>query len=127
MMAPNCCENAVLITNARIVNKGREFYGDLLLRKRIDVIASDHAPHTADEKANPSYFKALSGLTLIDTDTPTRVDRQDLYYKCGWSPFEGHTFPVRIDTTWVDGEVAYGDGVVGRKPLGQRLNFGLKR
>jgi dihydroorotase len=150
-----------------------------VMEDRIDVIATDHAPHTADEKANPSYFKAPSGLplvqhalpalfelvsrgemdlhtlvrktshavaqrfgvvergfiregywadlTLIDTDTPTQVNKQDLYYKCGWSPFEGHTFPIRIDTTWVNGEVAYHDGVVGPKPLGQRLNFALKR
>ncbi len=146
-----------------------------VMEDRIDVIATDHAPHTAQEKASPSYFKAPSGLplvqhallalldlvargeldlhtlvrktshavaqrfgvvdrgfiregcwadlTLIDTDTPTRVVKQDLYYKCRWSPFEGRVFPARIDTTWVNGDIAYRQGRVATQPLGRRLRF----
>lgn len=146
-----------------------------VMADRIDVIATDHAPHTAEEKANPSYFKAPSGLplvqhalpmlfelvrrgeldlhtlvrktshavadrfgvvergylregywadlTLVDTDTPTTVRKEDLYYKCGWSPLEGQTLPVRIDTTWVNGEIAYQNGKVLPHILGKRLAF----
>lgn len=146
-----------------------------VMADRIDVIATDHAPHTAEEKANPSYFKAPSGLplvqhalpmlfelvrrgeldlhtlvrktshavadrfgvvergylregywadlTLVDTDTPTTVRKQDLYYKCGWSPLEGQTLPVRIDTTWVNGEIAFQNGQVLPHILGKRLAF----
>ena len=36
-----------------------------LLDDRFDVIATDHAPHTAEEKANPNYFKAPGGLPLV--------------------------------------------------------------
>ena len=146
-----------------------------VMADRIDVIATDHAPHTAEEKANPSYFKAPSGLplvqhalpmlfelvrrgeldlhtlvrktshavadrfgvvergylregywadlTLIDTDTPTTVRKEDLYYKCGWSPLEGQTLPIRIDTTWVNGEIAFQNGKVLPQILGKRLAF----
>jgi dihydroorotase len=139
---------------------------------RIDIIATDHAPHTRDEKAN-RYFKAPSGLplvqhallallelvkrgeldletvvqrachapalrfgvadrgfiregayadlVLVDPDATTTVTPDSLLYKCGWSPFEGHTFPARIDCTWVNGSVAY-DGTV-LTPRGMRLKF----
>lgn len=142
---------------------------------RIDVVATDHAPHTAEEKASRNYFKAPSGLplvqhallslfeliqrgemdletvvrktshavaqrfgvvdrgyiregcwadlTLVDPDASTLVTPQSLYYKCGWSPFEGHTFPARIEKTWVNGELAYQAGELNPRPLGQRLRF----
>lgn len=150
-----------------------------VMQDRIDIIATDHAPHTVQEKANPSYFKAPSGLplvqhallalfalvergeldlltlvrktshavadrfrvidrgyiregyhadlVLVDPAAQTLVRKQDLFYKCGWSPFEGMRFPARIDATWVNGEVAYADGEVNPKALGQRLHFGRVR
>jgi dihydroorotase len=142
---------------------------------RIDVIATDHAPHTAAEKNAPSYFKAPSGLplvqhallalfklvadgeldvytvvdktshavakrfgivdrgyiregchadlTLVDTGATTTVTRQSLLYKVGWSPFEGMSFPARIEATWVNGELAYHDGHVIPRAAGQRIRF----
>lgn len=148
-----------------------------VMADRIDVIATDHAPHTAEEKANPSYFKAPSGLplvqhalpmlfdlvhrgeldlatlvrktshavadrfgvvdrgylregywadlALVDPTAPRTVRKDDLYYKCGWSPVEGRTFPVTIDATWVNGELACSQGRVTPAVLGQRLRFAL--
>lgn len=145
-----------------------------VMEDRIDVIATDHAPHTAEEKAN-SYFKAPSGLplvqhsllmlielvkrgelnmrtvvrktshavadrfgiadrgyvregyfadlVLVDPHGQTTVKKEDVLYKCGWSPVEGRTFPAKILATWVNGEIAYRDGVITEKPLGQRINF----
>lgn len=141
---------------------------------RIDVIATDHAPHTEEEKAQ-KYLKAPSGLplvqsalqmllelvrrgeldlhtvvrktshavadlykvvdrgyiregyyadlVLIDPDRPTTVRKADVLYKCGWSPLEGFTLPATIDTTWINGDVAYTGGQVQAKPLGRRLDF----
>ena len=141
----------------------------------IDIIATDHAPHTRAEKAQ-SYFKAPSGLplvqhallallelaergeldletivqrachspalrfgvtergflregyyadlVLVDPKAGTSVTTESLRYKCGWSPFEGHHFNARIDTTWVNGTIAYRDGRLNPQPLGQRLAFG---
>lgn len=145
-----------------------------VMEDRIDVIATDHAPHTAEEKAN-SYFKAPSGLplvqhsllmlldlvkrgemnlrtvvnktshavaerfgipdrgyiregywadlVLVDPHATTTVEKQDVLYKCGWSPVEGRTFPAKILGTWVNGALVYENGIVAPQPLGQRLQF----
>lgn len=141
---------------------------------RIDIVATDHAPHTREEKAN-SYFKASAGLplvqsallamlelasrgelsvetvvqrfchapalrfgvrergflreggyadlVLVDPRAQTTVTADSVLYKCGWSPFEGHTFPARVDRTWVNGQLAYEDGKVSEQRHGQRLRF----
>ena len=140
---------------------------------RIDVIATDHAPHTADEKAN-TYFKAPAGLPLVqhvvpalfdlaargdislellvdrachapadifgvvergyvregwyadlivvDQDTPAAVTGESVLAKCGWSPFEGHTFGSTIRQTFVNGQLAYADGKLTGAIAGQRLH-----
>ncbi len=145
---------------------------------RIDVIATDHAPHTLEEKEN-KYFKAPSGLPLVqhavltlfdlastgrisyellvekachapadlfgvgergyvregwyadlvivDAERPHTVVRSDVLSKCGWSPFEGHTFSSTIDTTIINGNVVYRDGKLTGHIPGQRLKFGRAR
>lgn len=141
---------------------------------RIDVIATDHAPHTLEEKGN-KYFKAPSGgplvqhallalldmykdevftlekivektshrvaelfdienrgyiregyaadLVLVDLNGKTEVKRESLLYKCGWSPFEGHTFKSSVSHTFVNGVLAYSDGKVNNTVRGERLSF----
>ncbi|WP_020648521.1 dihydroorotase [Solimonas variicoloris] len=145
-----------------------------VMEDRIDVIATDHAPHTAEEKAQP-YFKAPSGLplvqhsllmlielvkrgdlnlrtvvrktshavadrfgivdrgyvregywadlVLVDPHGTTTVRKSDVLYKCGWSPVEGRSFPAKIRATWVNGELAYQDGVVLPQTRGARIEF----
>lgn len=145
-----------------------------VLENRIDVIATDHAPHTLEEKGN-TYFKAPSGgplaqhsllalidlfksgvftlekiiektshsvaelfdiigrgyiregyaadLVLVDLEKDTLVTRESLLYKCGWSPFEGHTFKSRIERTFVNGNIVYSDGLVNDSVKGERLTF----
>lgn len=139
---------------------------------RIDIIATDHAPHTAAEKSQ-NYWKAPSGLplvqdalivlfalvargelsleqlvekachnparrfnvrdrgylregywadlVLVDRNAKTVVQKQNVRYHCGWSPFEGMEFPARIASTWVNGELAYDGRNVLPQRLGQRL------
>jgi dihydroorotase len=145
---------------------------------RIDIIATDHAPHTADEKQG-TYFKAPAGLplvqhallslfdlvasgqislellvdrachasadifgvqergyvregwfadlVLVDTKTPFQVNKDNVLYKCGWSPFEGHEFSSTIDTTIVNGDIVYRDGQLTGKVSGRRLDFSRAR
>jgi dihydroorotase len=145
---------------------------------RIDIIATDHAPHTIDEKSN-SYFKAPAGLPLVqhalpalfdlakrgdispelivertshapaeifgvrergfvregyfadlvivDPKSPYRVVSNNVLYKCGWSPFEGHEFSSTIDTTVINGKVAYRAGQLTGVVAGQRLGFSRAR
>ncbi|WP_425389627.1 dihydroorotase [Ekhidna sp.] len=148
-----------------------------LLDDRIDVIATDHAPHTLDEKQNP-YMKAPSGgpliqhtltamldfyhdgkitleriaekmshavaecfevkergyiregykadLVLVDLNKPWTVEKGNIRAKCGWSPFNGHTFKSSIEKTFVSGHLAYTDGKLDESRMGQRLAFDRK-
>jgi dihydroorotase len=145
-----------------------------ILDDRIDVIATDHAPHTLEEKRN-HYTKAPSGgplvqhsilamldfyhqgkislekivekmshnvadmfsinkrgfikegyfadLVLVNTNKPTTVSKENIWYKCGWSPFEGHTFKSSITHTFVNGHLVYNNGTIDESQLGQRLTF----
>ncbi|QHS09518.1 dihydroorotase [Sinimarinibacterium sp. NLF-5-8] len=145
-----------------------------VLEDRIDVIATDHAPHTVEEKAG-TYFKAPSGLplvqhsllmlidmvkrgqlnmrtvvrkachapadlfgvvdrgyiregywadlVLVDPHGQTTVSKDNVLYKCGWSPLEGRTLPARIEKTWVNGAIVFDNGEVKLPPQGQRVQF----
>ena len=147
---------------------------EALLDDRIDVIATDHAPHTLEEKSN-KYLKAPSGgplvqhaivailekvkegvisiekavekmshnpaklfqiekrgfikegyfadIVLIDTNKPQTVSRDNLLYKCGWSPFEGTTFSSTITHTFVNGNLIYNKGVFNDEIKGKRITF----
>jgi dihydroorotase len=139
----------------------------------IDVIATDHAPHTLEEKSK-AYFDAPSGgplvqhallaaldlyhqgvfslekivekmahnpailfninargyiregyfadLVLVDLAKKHKVEKSNLLYHCGWSPFENHSFQSSIQTTFVNGSIAYQQGKLFPSN-GMRLNF----
>jgi dihydroorotase len=152
----------------------REELWKALLDNRIDVIATDHAPHTIEEKEQP-YAKAPSGgplvqhsliamlekskqgviplervvekmshavadlfridkrgyiregyyadLVLVDPNRSITVDKSNILYKCGWSPFEGVTFSHTVTHTWVNGHLVYRDGTFDESQRGMRLAF----
>ncbi len=145
-----------------------------LLDDRIDVIATDHAPHTMEEKRQ-IYTKAPSGgplvqhgllamidavkqekislekvvekmchnparlfkikkrgfikegyfadLVLIDLEKSQTVAKENILYKCGWSPFEGTTFHSEVTHTFVNGHLIYNKGVFNDQIKGKRLLF----
>ena len=144
-----------------------------VLDNRIDVIATDHAPHTIEEKEQ-SYFKAPSGGPLVQSalqamlqkmdeglisiekivekmahnpailfkivkrgyikegyfadlvvmdKKPYTVTKNNILYKCGWSPFEGITFNYAIDKTFVNGNLVYSDSKVLEGTFGSRMTF----
>jgi len=145
-----------------------------LLDDKLDVIATDHAPHTLEEKSN-TYFNAPSGgplvqhalpamlafvnqekislekvvekmchnpaicfevenrgyiregyfadLVLVDLDKSWEVTKENILYKCGWSPFEGETFNAQITHTFVNGHIAYEYGSFDETQRGMRLTF----
>ncbi len=144
-----------------------------VLDNRIDVIATDHAPHTLEEKSR-KYLEAPSGgplvqhalmamlekmeqgkisiqkivekmahspaelfrikdrgyiregyfadLVVVENNAFT-VTKDNILYQCGWSPFEGHTFPYRISKTFVNGNLVYNNGKLIEHSLGERLMF----
>lgn len=154
--------------------KDRDGLWEALLDDRIDIIATDHAPHTLEEKANV-YTKAPSGgplvqhamvavlqkvkegvlsmekavekmchnpakifqvekrgfiregyfadLVLVDPKSPWTVSRDNVLYKCGWSPFEGTQFDHQITHTFVNGNLIYNNGTFNDEIKGERLVF----
>jgi dihydroorotase len=145
-----------------------------LLSDHIDVIATDHAPHTIEEKST-DYLNAPSGgplvqhsiiamlelvkqgkitiekvvekmahnpailfnikergyiregyfadLVLVNPNLPQTVTKTNLLYKCGWSPFEGYTFSNSINSTFVNGHLAFHQGQFDESQKGARLLF----
>lgn len=145
-----------------------------VLDNKIDVIATDHAPHQWEEKQN-SYFKAPSGgplvqhalpalfelhklrkislekivektshavaecfqikergyiregywadLALVDMNSEWEVKKENILYKCGWSPFEGQKFHSKITHTFVNGALVYENGNLHEMNAASRLLF----
>lgn len=145
-----------------------------LLDDRLDIIATDHAPHTWEEKSQ-SYEFAPSGLPLVqhsldimmdfhnkgmiskervvekmchapaicfdildrgyldegkfadivlyDPNASYKVTKENIHYKCGWSPLDSKTFKGKVVNTFVNGAEVFSDKGVFNKGLGQRLAF----
>lgn len=152
----------------------REKVFEAVLNGTIDVVATDHAPHTLAEK-NEKYLNAPSGgplvqhsilamldfyhqgkitlphivktmshnvadmfeidkrgyiregyhadLVLVNLKKSNLVSKETLLYKCGWSPFEGHTFKSSIEKTFVNGHLVFNNGTFDESQFGKRLSF----
>lgn len=84
-----------------------------------------HAPATcySIEKRGfirPGYF---ADLVLVNPDAKNTVTKENILYKCGWSVFEGTTFDARVEKTFVNGHLAYADGVINDTIKGLRITF----
>jgi len=168
----------------------RDALWQAMLDNRLDVIATDHAPHTLEEKGFyrneegvvlPSpiaegqargshaglpliqhslllmlyYYKAgklslekiaekmshsvadcfqikergyiregfFADLVIINLNKPTTVARENIFYKCGWSPLENMTFPGSVSHTFVNGHLVYENGKWDESEKGQRVLF----
>lgn len=145
-----------------------------LLDDRIDIITTDHAPHTLEEKLQP-YLRSMSGapmvqhslnimlefykqglislekiaekmchnpaiiyniekrgfiregyfadLTIVDLTANWTVSKENLLYKCGWSPLEGTTFGTKVTHTFVNGNLIYDNGVFFEEVKGKALTM----
>ncbi len=145
-----------------------------LLDDRLDIIATDHAPHTWEEKQE-SYEHAHAGLPLVqhslqlmlhyvregrismeqlvqkmshavaecfqisnrgyiregyfadlvmvNMNNPCTISKDNILYKCGWSPLEGFVSPATIENTFVNGRLVYGNGNFDESKFGERLSF----
>ncbi len=152
----------------------RDSIWEAVLSNEIDVIATDHAPHTIAEKEN-SYLKAPSGgpliqhslaamldfyhagkisleriaekmshavaecfqivdrgyiregyfadLVIVNLNKPWTVSKENILAKCGWSPFEDHTFKSSVLKTFVNGHLAYDEGSFNENARGMRMSF----
>ncbi len=145
-----------------------------VLDNHIDIIATDHAPHTLEEKSK-SYLQAPSGgplvqhallailekvkqgvltiekavekmahapaecfqlaergfiregyyadLVVVDPNESLEVNKSNILYACGWSPFEGTTFANKIVGTYVNGNLVWDGETICSDEKGMRLLF----
>lgn len=144
-----------------------------VIEGKLDVIATDHAPHLMSEKQggclqaasggplvqhslqvilqlahegkisvekvvekmchNPSILfhidrrgfireQYYADLVLIDEKEET-ITKDNILYKCQWSPFENQTFNYKIDKVLLNGKIAYSDGEVNQNIRGEKLLF----
>lgn len=152
----------------------REGLWNALLDDRIDIVATDHAPHTIEEKNN-TYLTAPSGgplvqhslvgmmqkyeqglisleqivqkmchnpailfditdrgylregyyadITVVAPNSKWMVSKENIAYKCGWSPFEGVEFSNRVTHTFVNGHLGYQNGEFSKQRNAKRLQF----
>lgn len=147
---------------------------EAILDDRLDVVATDHAPHTIEEKSN-GYIKAPSGgplvqhslnvmlefyhqkmislekivdkmchkpaelfkvdkrgfirvgyradIVLFDLNTEYKVSKENILYKCNWSPFENYTFHSKVTHTFINGNLVYENGIFNEDIKGMALEF----
>jgi dihydroorotase len=152
--------------------KDKEGLLQALIDDRIDLVTTDHAPHTLEEKQQP-YFQSMSGapmvqhslnvmlefykqgkislekivekmchnpailyhiekrgfiregyyadLVLVNMDAPWTVSKENILYKCGWSPLEGTAFNTQVTHTLVNGHLVYELGVFDEGQKGMAL------
>jgi dihydroorotase len=62
-------------------------------------------------------------LVMVDLDESTTVTKENILYKCGWSPLEGFQFPATITHTFVNGQLVYGNGKWDESFKGMRMKF----
>jgi dihydroorotase len=155
-------------------SKDKDALLEAVLSNKIDVVATDHAPHTLEEKER-LYFNAPSGgpmvqhslsamlelyhngrftlekvvekmchnpailfkinkrgfiregymadLVLVDLNNSWEVNKDNILYKCAWSPMEGKIFKSKVISTFVNGNRVYNNGVFIEDVKGKRLMF----
>jgi dihydroorotase len=62
-------------------------------------------------------------LVLVDSNAPQTVEKSNILYHCGWSPFEGTTFKHSINSTFVNGNLVWHEGTLNIEESGKRLTF----
>lgn len=84
-----------------------------------------HAPAECFHIADRGYIREgyQADLVLADLNRPSKVTPENTYYKCGWSPLEGFTFPATILQTYVNGNCVYNQGVFNEETKGEKLRF----
>lgn len=166
--------NLIKCNPAIKTRQDRDAVFDALLNDKIDIIATDHAPHTWEEKSKV-YNESPSGLPLVqhsidlmmmhvqngkltvekmiekmchapaecfqikergylregykadiviyDPNKSYTVSKENIKYKCGWSPLEGHEFKGQVEQTIVNGRTVYQNGFILLQGGGERLLF----
>lgn len=62
-------------------------------------------------------------LVLVDPEQPVTVTKENILYKCNWSPFEGYTFRNSVWKTFVNGIEIYTEGRVSENTTGLEVVY----
>jgi dihydroorotase len=65
-------------------------------------------------------------IVLIDPAKPSTVTKDNILYKCKWSPFEGHTFRCSVWKTIVNGVEIFSDGQISDAVPGMEVVYNPK-
>ena len=97
--------------------------GEITLEKMVEKMC--HAPAQLYKIQNRGYIRKgyFADLVLIDPERPYTVTQENILSKCGWSPFEGYTFPATVYQTYVNGVIAYENGELNQTCRGEELRF----
>jgi dihydroorotase len=84
-----------------------------------------HAPATCFNLRDRGYIDEgmYADLAVIDVNKSIKVQKDNILYKCGWSPFEGHTFRGTVDAVIVSGHLALYNGSFNEEKMGERVKF----
>lgn len=84
-----------------------------------------HAVADCFEIENRGYIREgyFADLVVVDTNKPYKVSKENILYKCGWSPLENFTFSASIEKTMVSGRMVFDNGCWDETEKGQRLQF----
>jgi len=84
-----------------------------------------HNPAICFQVKNRGFIREgyFADLVLVNLNKPWKVAKENILYKCGWSPFEGETFNAQITHTFVNGHIAYEYGSFDETQRGMRLTF----
>lgn len=97
--------------------------GKISLEKVVEKMS--HAVATCFQIAERGYIREgyVADLVMVDLQAASRVSRENILYKCGWSPLERFEFPATVTHTFVNGHLVYGNGVFDESQWGQRMRF----
>ncbi|MDR2384269.1 MAG: dihydroorotase [Tannerella sp.] len=62
-------------------------------------------------------------IVLIDPKKSYAVTKNNILYKCKWSPFEGYTFKNSVWKTFVNGNIVYQNDAVNEAAKGSEVRF----
>ena len=107
-----------LITMLELAMEGRFTY-----EKVVEKMA--HMPAELFRIDRRGYIRSgyYADIVLIDPEQTWTVSKENILYKCGWSPFEGYTFHHGVWKTFVNGELVYGDGEVNDAVRGKEVRY----
>jgi dihydroorotase len=102
-----------------------EFYhqGKISMAKIVEKMC--HAPADCFQVEKRGYIREgyHADLVVVDPESPWAVEKQNILYKCGWSPFEGIEFNSKVVFTFVNGRLVYENGTFDESVKGNRLLF----